>query len=366
MNLEAKSKVRMLTCTDSPLAVMSYAWDVMKNDVPDTLEEYIHEHDPTPDFPDFKRKNEEFFEQKFVEILKDGLGTPSEYVNTVWVFKNVSRAFQQQLTRYRVGTSFSIQSLRRVDVRNFADKGLYHTPSRIKGTPAEGKFHETMEKIQKSYVEMLESGSAIEDARGILPLNIYSTITASISLRSLANIVKQRTCTHTQEEWKEVIKQMKKEVEARISPVVAEELFKAPCERTGVCDYPDRCCGKVYGKKPVFCKYCGEPISGEYPMVLRDGDYACPSCYEKHNKEISKKEIACAGCGKILTKAESWKVWTQEKGAETCCKECAEKRARLLCHCESCGKTLPSNKLFKTLRGYFCETCMGGRKDDRL
>lgn len=232
--------IKLLSFTKNPLETMAYGQHVMQNDVPDTLEEFTREHTIAVEIGEYDTS---FFKEKFLEIMKDGVGTPSEYVNTVWVFKNVSRALQQQLTRYRLA-SFSAQTLRRVNVGSFASDGNFHIPDSIPDLERD-YFIDSMYFAQDSYNRMIEEGVSIEDARGILPLNIYSTITMSCNIRVLANILKQRTCTHAQEEWKEIVNQMEQEMREKMPSIIADELFMPLCQKTGRCFFPDRCCGKV-------------------------------------------------------------------------------------------------------------------------
>lgn len=244
-------KVILLSSTEYPLETMAYAWHVMQRNVPDSLEEFHVEHDNfclSRSDPAWNPLEENFFKEQFREIVKDGVGTPAEFVSTNWVFKNVSRAFQQQLTRYRLA-SFSAQTLRRVDVGAFASKKLYHMPPGMEG-PEQRSFHREMLHIQEKYGNLIKRGVSIEDARGILPLNTYSTITMSCNLRSLANIVKQRLCTHAQAEWAEVVKQMEAEVRSKMPGIIAKELFQPTCMKIGKCFVPDRCCGRVNGNEP--------------------------------------------------------------------------------------------------------------------
>jgi len=263
--------VNMLSHTEKPLETMAYAWKVMHENVPDSLEHYAW------------GKTTKMLEDDFIEMVNNGIGTPVEYVNTVWVLKGVSRAFQQQLTRYRVGTSFSIQSLRCQDVGNFADNGSYHIP---KGLDYNGEqaFRISMHEIQERYRDLIDSGVSVEDSRGILPLNIHSTITVAMNLRALAGIVSQRTCIHTQGEWKPIIKQMKQQVAEKISPVVAEQLFKKPCEK-GACMIPEKSCG--LDKKFFECEKCGRTHRSSTAikiMPCRASDFreliVCPDCAE--------------------------------------------------------------------------------------
>lgn len=173
--------------------------------------------------------------EKFLWLLKQPHQTPLEFVNTVWVLKNVSRAFQQQLTRHRIGFSYSIQSLRVVNQDNFAEEGRFHIPNTIKN---KSLFFDNMIKIQKMYNDAIEvSGESIEDARGLLPLNIYSPITMACSYRSLLGLLRQRICVAAQEEWREVTEQMRQQLEI-VHPILAVPI-DCSCKRYanngGVC-----------------------------------------------------------------------------------------------------------------------------------
>src|SRR3990172_698823 len=45
-------------------------------------------------------------EQAFEDIQKTKLQTPFEMVHTLWLLRDVTRAFTHQLVRYRIGTAF--------------------------------------------------------------------------------------------------------------------------------------------------------------------------------------------------------------------------------------------------------------------
>jgi len=166
-------------------------------------------------------------EKIFKHVLSIPHQTPLEYINTVWLIENCSRAFQQQLTRHRIGFSYSIQSLRVVDAGDFATQGRYHCSETVKN---EKTFHHIMENIQLEYRHMIEvGGEKIEDARGILPLNIHSPITMACSYRALLGMVRQRMCVATQGEWKDVVEGMRFAL-AAVHPLLAEP-FDCSCGR---------------------------------------------------------------------------------------------------------------------------------------
>lgn len=169
---------------------------------------------------DVKHWTREELEEKFRWLLKQPHQTPFEYINLVWVLENCSRAFQQQLTRHRIGFSYSIQSMRVIDVGTFADRGAYHMPESVKNKE---EYHKSMLVIQDNYNNAINSGESVEDARGLLPLNIQSPITFACSYRALIGLLKQRLCVAAQEEWRYVAAGMREELE-KVEPLLVEPL----------------------------------------------------------------------------------------------------------------------------------------------
>jgi thymidylate synthase (FAD) len=183
-----KAKVTLFSFTEKPLECIALGIDIWSK------------------FPVVKNWTEEELEEKFRWLLKQPHQTPFEYVNLVFIIENVSRAFQQQLTRHRVGFSYSIQSLRCADMGSFADNRAYTMPSTVKFPE---KYHGTMLDIQTEYAGAVNAGESLEDARGILPLNIHSPITFACTYRSLIGMLKQRLCVAAQEEWVSVAEQIR-------------------------------------------------------------------------------------------------------------------------------------------------------------
>jgi len=166
--------------------------------------------------------------------------TAIEYIDTVWVIRNVSRAFQQQLTRTRVA-AFAIQSLRVVSKEGFATNGHYTMPDNITDEQKDN-FHLTMLKLESMYEELLEEGFLVEDARSILPLNIHSDVTFKINLAGLYHMLEQRLCVNTQWEYRQVAVQIKEQVHAHLGDVFGK-LIDAPCIRIKTCPMGKDYCG---------------------------------------------------------------------------------------------------------------------------
>lgn len=166
-----------------------------------------------------------------------------EYINMIFVIKNVSRAFQQQLTRTRLA-GYSIQSLRVVTKKNFAINGHYTIPPNLDENQ-QNKFHTIMLNIQREYETLIAMGWKAEDARGVLPLNIHSDISMTINLSSLHHMLTQRFCVLTQWEYRQVAIQMANLVRTNIGEKYARDM-EAPCVKAKKC--------------PMRNDYCGVPV----------------------------------------------------------------------------------------------------------
>lgn len=212
-------KVSLISMTENPIALMCWARRVMHSEVPDTLNEL-------QDNPEkwLGMSIEDYFHKI---LMKDGMPTFLEYVNLTFKLENVSRALQQQLTRHRIGFSYSIQSLRCVDLPNFATDGAYYNPS-DQDSPLWKGYDERMKAIEKVYAQAIKDGMPTQDARGFLPMNIHSTVTFSCSLRALIGMISKRLCKKTQDEFRIVAIQIV-ELLSIIEPML-ENYFKMPCE----------------------------------------------------------------------------------------------------------------------------------------
>jgi thymidylate synthase ThyX len=74
--------------------------------------------------------------------------------------------------------------------------------------------------IANAYKRIIELGGNIEDARGILPTNILTNIVMKINMRNYVELVRKRSSSRTQDEYRDVLDQMKLEV-ARKHPWIA-------------------------------------------------------------------------------------------------------------------------------------------------
>lgn len=141
---------------------------------------------------------------KFLEDLSNTkLKTPGAFVGMIWLLKNVTRNFEQQLTRYRVGTAFVCESLR------FSDKRQAEFYCSAKTNLGRVHFQVACEDALLAYETILGDGEAVQDARGVLPSSICTHLFFYCNLQTLQHIYEQRACCQAQqEEWLSVLNQM--------------------------------------------------------------------------------------------------------------------------------------------------------------
>jgi len=137
-----------------------------------------------------------------------------EFVDYTFIIEKVTRAFTHQFVRSR-HCSFAQQTMRVLDV----DGWDYGTGPTIDDTPTKNLdmnnkqlYQRTMEDIDVSYRELIASGVAIEDARGVLPTNILTNIVAKMNMRTFVELVRKRSSPRVQGEYRFVLEQMKKAV----------------------------------------------------------------------------------------------------------------------------------------------------------
>lgn len=248
--------------TKQPKAILlNYTQEAMK-----TLAISFHVRDAGEVIDSFDDIDDEQADKIGGKALKMFHAGPTEFIDTIWIFKNVSRAFQQQLTRTRLA-SYSIQSLRVVTRKGFATGGHYTMPPKL-DPGQKSAYHNSMLQIQDMYNDLLDIGVEAEDARGILPLNVHSDITMKINLNSLYHMLKQRFCVNTQWEFRQIASQMRTAIKENLGEDFAKPM-EAPCVGSKRC--------------PMGSEYCGVPV---WEMSFEDrSDF-----YKNHIVKIEAKE----------------------------------------------------------------------------
>ena len=164
--------------------------------------------------------------------MKDTIQSSWEFVDYTCEITGVTRAFTHQLVRTRQG-SYAQESQRTVDVR---DSNVINTSD-----VAPWMFEQAAKNAMLDYAHMIDHGTPVQDARGLLPTNIETSIIAKFDLRTLHNMALLRLCSRTQGEYQKVFKEMVRQV-VNVHPW-ADQFLKVHCVWYGTCAFPryDKC-----------------------------------------------------------------------------------------------------------------------------
>ncbi|PEC58431.1 thymidylate synthase (FAD) [Bacillus wiedmannii] len=149
-----------------------------------------------------------------------------EHITFTFAIEGVSRALLAQLTRHRVGFSFSVQSQRYVRFGS-DDKSCgfsYVIPESVtsKGPGAVAIYKASMKALQLDYDSLRAQGVSAEDARMVLPQAAITNLVMTVNLRSLLDFyTKRRKGNGAQAEIAELAEHLRKEV-VKVEPWVDE------------------------------------------------------------------------------------------------------------------------------------------------
>ena len=166
----------------------------------------------------------------FRMIVRSGHTSTLEHISFTFAIEGVSRALLAQLTRHRVGFSFSVQSQRYVRFGSEdRSSGFDHVaPSSLKGKEAPNDkmsiskvvsadyiFEEAMEQAQYFYDRLRKAGVPAEDARAVLPNAAATNLVMTANLRALLDFyAKRREGRGGQKEITQLAEELRKAVEA--------------------------------------------------------------------------------------------------------------------------------------------------------
>jgi thymidylate synthase (FAD) len=146
----------------------------------------------------------------FRHIVNSGHTSTLEHLTFTFAIEGVSRALLAQLTRHRVGFSYSVQSQRFVRFGSNDKSGGfdYVIPESVKksdkrtlineGTAyvdegtVEDYFRETMAELQYRYDKLRELGIPAEDCRMVLPNAATTNLVMTANLRALLDFYSKR------------------------------------------------------------------------------------------------------------------------------------------------------------------------------
>lgn len=139
-----------------------------------------------------------------LEYMAKTIKSSWEFIDVTFLIEGVTRACAQQITRTR-NASYAMQSQRVLDARDIAVSNPY-----AEEDPKNQAFDSLVSSIQAGYALMVDNGSSLEDARGILPMNTQCNLAAKYNLRSLSEVIKQRKSLRAQGEYADIADQMEK------------------------------------------------------------------------------------------------------------------------------------------------------------
>ena len=170
--------------------------------------------------------------QEHLDYMRDTIKSSWEMVDYVFEIEGVTRAFTHQLVRTRTG-SYAQQAMRVVDARN---QPVEEPPSIANNEDWSAVWAHGVENAMLDYSTLIDMGAPAQDARGILPTHITTSIMAKFNLRTLHEMAKLRLCTRTQGEYQDVFRQMRALVIEQHP--WAEEFIEVHCVATGTCAFP--------------------------------------------------------------------------------------------------------------------------------
>ena len=180
--------------------------------------------------------------KEHLSYMRDTIKSSWEFVDYVFRIEGVTRAFTHQLVRTRTG-SYAQEAMRVIDASGHE---VMEPPLVSEDPMAHAIWEATVSAIRAGYSDLLALGKAPQDARGLLPTNITTSIFCKFNLRTLSETAKLRLCTRTQGEYQDVFRAMSQLV-IGVHPW-AEDFLQVHCVAMGTCAFPR------YGKKecPVY------------------------------------------------------------------------------------------------------------------
>lgn len=129
-------------------------------------------------------------------IVKSGHTSTLEHITFTFAIEGVSRALLSQLTRHRVGFSYSVQSQRYVKFSSDSkSQGFdYVVPEKVKAKGEDNASHyrDIMNDIQEAYDSLIKMGVPQEDARSVLPNSATTNLVLTVNLRAALDFYAKR------------------------------------------------------------------------------------------------------------------------------------------------------------------------------
>ncbi|MHA4169935.1 FAD-dependent thymidylate synthase [Bacillus cereus] len=148
-------------------------------------------------------------------IVKSGHTSTLEHISFTFAIEGVSRALLAQITRHRVGSSYSVQSQRYVKFSSDSKSGGfdYVVPEKVKAKGYDDMYDAMMDEIQQMYDSLIGMGIPQEDARSVLPQSATCNLVLTVNLRALLDFyAKRRAGKGAQQEITVLAEELKSKV----------------------------------------------------------------------------------------------------------------------------------------------------------
>jgi thymidylate synthase (FAD) len=161
--------------------------------------------------------------------------SPLEHISFTFAIEGVSRITEQQLTRHRIGASYSIQSGRYVNKSNVEPI----IPKSISNNKyALAIFEDAIISSRTTYDMMVALGIPKEDARYVMPQGQATNIIMTMNARELIHFFQERLCIRAQNEIREMAELMRREVNEILPIFDRKDIMR--CSKTcNECDKDD-------------------------------------------------------------------------------------------------------------------------------
>lgn len=183
-----------------------------------------------------------------------------ECVNLTLTFDNLPVYIRDQLVRHRRTSVWSQTSRNNNDSAYF--EGVY--PDTIAQSEEASKvLKELYESSRNAYVELQNLGIPAEDARVVIPSGKLTALSWTFNIREMMRALGERSCFIAQGPWKEIICQIKEQMDkVKGLAIFAEVLGEPPCHYKK-CIYSGENEQRRTGKDilpicPLYCKQCGD------------------------------------------------------------------------------------------------------------
>lgn len=152
--------------------------------------------------------------------IKSGHESIIEHANFTFEITEVSRALLAQLTRHRIGWSYSVRSQRYVE----QEREEYVVPESVESSPEALKIYkDAMAAAHDAYKTLLDAGIKREDARMLLGQGYTTDLIVTANARSLRHFFNLRLDRRAQWEIRELAQRMF-ELVYEIAPELFEDL----------------------------------------------------------------------------------------------------------------------------------------------